>query len=159
MCRPGSTANRPGRKPYELDELSGLPQVQWPVHCVQGSHGAEFRSDFDLARVTRVFQKGTDPSIDSYSAFYDNGRRKSTGLADYLREQGVTDLTILGLATDYCVRFTALDGRWLGFDVTIVEDGCRAVELVDGDGERAFDEMRAAGARVVTSDELLRGSA
>jgi nicotinamidase/pyrazinamidase len=149
-------ANRPGRQPYELDELAGLPQVLWPVHCVQGSEGAEFRRDFDLKRVTRVFQKGTDPAIDSYSAFYDNGRRKSTGLADYLRHQGVTDLTVLGLATDYCVRFTALDGRWLGFDITVVEDGCRAVELVDGDGGRALDEMRAAGARVITSDELLR---
>ena len=150
-------ANRPGRQPYELDELAGLPQVLWPVHCVQGSHGAEFHPGFDRTHVARVFQKGTDPTIDSYSAFYDNGRRKSTGLADYLREQGVTELTILGLATDYCVRFTALDGRWLGFDITVVEDGCRAVELVAGDGARALDEMRAAGASVITSGELLRG--
>ena len=147
--------NHPGRQPYELDELAGLPQVLWPVHCVQGSHGAEFHPDFDRNRVTRVFQKGTDPQIDSYSAFYDNGRRKATGLADYLRQQGVTDLTILGLATDYCVRFTALDGRWLGFNISVVADGCRAVELVEGDGARALDEMRAAGARVVTSAELI----
>ena len=96
----------------------------------------------------------TEPQIDSYSAFYDNGRRKATGLADYLRDQGVTDLTVLGLATDYCVRFTALDGRWLGFSITVVEDGCRAVELVEGDGARALDEMRAAAARVVTSAML-----
>lgn len=146
--------NHPGRQPYELDELAGLPQVLWPAHCVQGSHGAQFHPGLDGARVARVFQKGTDPEIDSYSAFYDNGRRKSTGLADYLREHGVTALTILGLATDYCVRFTALDGRWLGFDITVVEDGCRAVELVTGDGVRAFDEMRAAGARVVISDAV-----
>ena len=150
-------ASRPGRQPYDLDELAGLPQVLWPVHCVQGSPGAEFHPLFDRTRVARVFRKGTDPAIDSYSAFYDNGRRKSTGLGDYLRQQGVTELTILGLATDYCVRFTALDGRWLGFGITVVKDGCRAVELVDGDGERAFDEMRAAGARIITSDELLRG--
>jgi len=147
-------ANRPGRQPYELDELAGLPQVLWPVHCVQGSHGAEFHPEFDRSRVARVFQKGTDPQIDSYSAFYDNGRRKATGLADYLREEGVTDLTILGLATDYCVRFTALDGLWLGFRITVVEDGCRAVELVEGDGELVLEEMRAAGARVVTSAML-----
>ena len=150
-------ANRPGRRPYERDELAGLPQVLWPVHCVQGSLGAEFHPQFDRSRVTRVFQKGTDPAIDSYSAFYDNGRRKSTGLGDYLREQRVTELIVLGLATDYCVRFTVLDGRWLGFDVTVVEDGCRAVELVDGDGQRAFDEMRAAGARVITSGRLIAG--
>ena len=148
--------NRPGRQPYELDELGGLPQVLWPAHCVQGTHGAAFHPAFDRTYVTRVFQKGTDPTIDSYSAFYDNGRRKSTGLADYLREQGVHELTIMGLATDYCVRFTALDGLWLGFDITVVEDGCRAVELADGDGARAIDEMRSAGATILSSDAALR---
>ena len=148
-------ANRPGRQPYELDELAGVPQVLWPVHCVQGTPGAAFHPAFDRTRVARVVQKGTDRAIDSYSAFFDNGRRKATGLADYLREKGVTDLTILGLATDYCVRFTVLDGRWLGFDITVVRDACRGVELVEGDSERAFEEMRAAGARIVTSDDIL----
>ena len=147
--------NRPGRQIYEVDELGGLPQVLWPAHCVQGSPGAEFHPGFDRTHVTRVFQKGTDPGIDSYSAFYDNGRRKSTGLGDYLREQGVRELTIMGLATDYCVRFTALDGLWLGFEIVVVEDGCRAVELVEGDGARAIEEMRAAGATIVTSDAII----
>ena len=147
--------NRPGRQLYDVDELGGLPQVLWPAHCVQGSHGAEFHPAFDRTHVARVFHKGTDPAIDSYSAFYDNGRRKSTGLADYLREHGVREVTIMGLATDYCVRFTALDGLWLGFDLTVVEDGCRAVELADGDGARAIDEIRAAGATIVTSDALV----
>ena len=146
--------NRPGRQLYELDELAGLPQVLWPAHCVQGSPGAEFHPGFDRTRVARVFQKGTDPAIDSYSAFYDNGRRKSTGLADYLREQGVRELTIMGLATDYCVRFTALDGLWLGFDIIVVEDGCRAVELAEGDGARAIDEIRGAGATILNSEAV-----
>ena len=150
--------NRPGRQPFERDELGGLPQVLWPAHCVQGSHGAEFHAAFDRSRVARVFQKGTDHGIDSYSAFYDNGRRKSTGLADYLRQQHIRELFIMGLATDYCVRFTALDGLWLGLAITVVEDGCRAVELVDGDGARAIDEMRAAGATIVTSDAVVADS-
>ena len=149
-------SNRPGRQVYEVDELGGLPQVLWPAHCVQGSHGAEFHPAFDRTHITRVFQKGTDPTIDSYSAFYDNGRRKSTGLADYLREQSVRELTIMGLATDYCVQFTALDGLWLGFDIVVVADGVRAVELTDGDGARALDEMRSAGATVLPSDAVIR---
>lgn len=148
-------ANRPGRRPFEIDELAGLPQVLWPTHCVQGTHGAAFRDDFDRRRVARVFFKGTDPAIDSYSAFYDNGRRKATGLADYLREQGAVALTVMGLATDYCVRNTVLDGLWLGFDITVVEDGCRAVELTPGDGARALEEMRAAGARILNSGSVL----
>ena len=147
--------NRPGRQPFDMDELGGLPQVLWPAHCVQGSHGAEFHPDLDRTRVARVFQKGTDPAIDSYSAFYDNGRRKSTGLADYLREHGVRELMLVGLATDYCVRFTALDGLWLGFDITVVEDGCRPVDVADGDGARALDEMRTAGATILNSDAVI----
>ena len=146
--------NRPGRRPFEVDELAGLPQVLWPVHCVQGTQGAAFRADFDRSRVARVFLKGTDPTIDSYSAFYDNARRRSTGLTEYLREQNAVALTLMGLATDYCVRNTTLDGIWLGFEITVVEDGCRAVELTPGDGARALEEMRAAGARIVGSDAV-----
>ena len=148
-------ASHPGRRPYELDQLGGLPQVLWPVHCVQDSHGAELHAGVERRHIARIFHKGTDPAIDSYSAFFDNGRRKSTGLDTYLRQQGVHELTVMGLATDYCVKFTALDGLWLGFRITVVEDGCRAVELAQGDGARAFDEMRAAGATIVHSDTLI----
>jgi nicotinamidase/pyrazinamidase len=151
-------ANRPGRRPFELDELAGLPQVLWPVHCVQGSYGAEFREDFDRSHVARVFHKGTDATIDSYSAFYDNARHKSTGLGDYLRHQGVLELTVMGLATDFCVRATTLDAIWLGFEIAVVRDGCRAVELTAGDGARALEEMRAAGARIVSSGSFLAGA-
>jgi nicotinamidase/pyrazinamidase len=115
----------PGRKPGELSELGGLPQVLWPDHCVQGSRGAEFARDLSMNRVEAIVRKGTDPRIDSYSGFFDNGHRKSTGLGDYLKGRGAAWVFVLGLATDYCVKSTALDARRLGFRATLVEDGCR----------------------------------
>lgn len=150
----GSFHHRHGKQPYELHELAGLPQVMWPAHCVQGTRGAELHAGLDRARITEVFQKGTDPEIDSYSGFYDNGHRKATGLGDWLKERGVTDLYVLGLATDYCVKFTTLDARQLGFEVTLVADGCRAVELAPGDSDRAIEEMRAAGATIANSSTI-----
>jgi nicotinamidase/pyrazinamidase len=146
-------ANHPGKQPFEMIDLAGLPQVLWPIHCVQGTAGAAFHAALDVARIQRVFRKGTDPTVDSYSGFFDNGRRNSTGLGDYLGEQGVRGVAVLGLATDYCVRATALDAVSLGFGVTLVADGCRGVELEPGDVARALDEMRAAGIRVVSSSE------
>jgi nicotinamidase/pyrazinamidase len=101
-----------------------------------------------------VFPKGTDPSVDSYSGFFDNGRRKATGLYDALRSHGIDEVVIMGLATDYCVRATALDALELGLDVTVVADGCRAVDLAPGDGQRALVEMQRAGARIRRSDEI-----
>jgi len=146
-------ANHPGKKVGEMIELGGLPQVLWPVHCVQGTPGAEFVAELDVSRVTQVFRKGTDPEIDSYSGFYDNGWRRATGMGDWLEERGVRELFVMGLATDYCVKFTALDGRRLGFEVSLVEEGCRGVELRAGDVAKALEEMRAAGVRVVTKAE------
>jgi len=141
-----------GRKPGEVVEFGGLQQVLWPVHCVQGTPGADFRQDLDRSRWARVFQKGIDPHIDSYSGFFDNGRRRSTGLEDFLREKGVSRVFVCGLATDYCVRWTALDARALGFETLVVEDACRGVELQPGDVARALGEMAAAGARIIRSD-------
>ncbi|HEY8376911.1 MAG TPA: bifunctional nicotinamidase/pyrazinamidase [Nannocystis sp.] len=148
-------ANHPGRTPGELVELGGVQQVLWPVHCVQGTPGAEFAAALAREHITRSFVKGTDPEVDSYSGFYDNGRRHSTGLGEFLRERGVTNVTVLGLATDYCVKFTALDALSLGLRTTLVEDGCRGVELSPGDVERALSEIRAAGGEVRRSAELL----
>lgn len=146
----GSFASRhPGKKPGDLAELGGLPQVLWPDHCVQGSPGADFAPGLEMGRVEAIFRKGTDRAIDSYSGFFDNGKRKSTGLGDYLKGRGADELFVLGLATDYCVKFTALDARRLGFQVFLVEDGCRGVELEPGDVARAVEEMRAAGVQVV----------
>jgi nicotinamidase/pyrazinamidase len=146
--------NHAGKRVGEVIDLHGLPQVLWPVHCVQGTRGAEFVAGLDVSRVARVVRKGTDAEIDSYSGFYDNGHRRSTGMGEWLSERGVRDVYVMGLATDYCVKFTALDARRLGFEVTLIEDGCRGVELNAGDIDRAVEEMRGAGVRVITSTSV-----
>jgi nicotinamidase/pyrazinamidase len=153
--RHGSFASsHPGRKRGELIELAGLPQVLWPDHCVQGTSGAAFARALAMNRVEAIFRKGTDPRIDSYSGFFDNGHRKSTGLGDYLKGRGASEIHLLGLATDYCVKFTALDAVRLGFRVALVEDGSRGVELQPGDVARAVEEMRKAGVEVVQSADV-----
>jgi nicotinamidase/pyrazinamidase len=147
-------ANHAGKKPGEVIDLHGLQQVLWPVHCVQRTNGADFVANLNTQRIDRIFQKGINPDIDSYSGFYDNGHRRSTGLGEYLKDKGVTDVYVVGLATDYCVKFTALDARRLEFKTVLVEDACRGVELNDGDVRRAIEEMRANGVEVVQSNEL-----
>lgn len=142
-------ANHPGHSPGEQIELAGLPQILWPVHCVQNTPGAELHPGLDQSRIARVFRKGTDPSVDSYSGFFDNGRRSSTGLGEYLKGRGVADVCVCGLATDYCVKATALDAANLGFNTHLLEDGCRGVELRPGDVQRAIDEMRRQGVVIV----------
>jgi len=126
----------------------------WPDHCVQGTNGAKFAPELDTARIAEIIHKGMDPSIDSYSGFFDNGHRRSTGLEDYLRSRGVDAIYVIGLATDYCVKFTALDGVALGFSTYLIEDGCRGVEVAPGDVARAVSEMRAAGVRIIDSGQL-----
>ncbi len=147
-------ANHPGKQPYEMIDLHGLMQVLWPVHCVQDTRGAELRADLDRPRITEIFHKGTDPAVDSYSGFFDNGKRKSTGLGEWLRSRWIQQVYVMGLATDYCVRATALDARALGFDVWVVQDGCRAVEVKPGDGDRALAELRGAGCAIVESGAI-----
>jgi len=141
----------PGREPGEVIDLHGLEQILWPVHCVQDSHGAAFADALETERIDRVFPKGTYPAIDSYSGFFDNGRRKDTGLADFLRARGVDKVFIAGLATDYCVKYTAIDAAREGFETYVAVDGCRGVELESGDSQRALEEMKAAGVRLVES--------
>lgn len=151
----GSFAStRPGRKPGELAELGGLPQVLWPDHCVQGTTGAAFAPGLEMNRVEAIVRKGTDPAIDSYSGFFDNGHRKATGLGDYLKGRGATGVYVLGLATDYCVKFTALDALRLGFRAFLVQDGSRGVELRAGDVARATEEMRQAGVQIVQAADV-----
>ena len=133
------------RSPGDVIDLHGLDQVLWPDHCVQGSTGADLAPGLDPACIHRVITKGMDPTVDSYSGFFDNGRRHDTGLSAWLHAQGVTHLTILGLATDYCVKFTALDAVSEGFAVTLIRAGCRGVDLTPGDSDRALSEMAAAG--------------
>jgi nicotinamidase/pyrazinamidase len=115
---------------------------------VQDSHGAKLAANLQHHEIDHVVPKGTDPTIDSYSAFFDNARQKSTGLAELLREQGVDEIHVLGLATDYCVRATVLDGLALGFRVVVITEGIRGVDLAPGDSARAIEEMREAGAVV-----------
>jgi nicotinamidase/pyrazinamidase len=122
---------------------------------VQDTAGAEFHPALDTSRLAHVFHKGTDLAVDSYSGFFDNEHKRSTGLGDYLRAQGVTDVFICGLATDYCVKFTALDALRLGFSTTVVADACRGVEVNEGDSARALEEMSAAGASVVESRDVI----
>lgn len=145
--------HHPGHKPGNIVTLAGLPQVLWPEHCVQNTKGAEFVSGLDISRV-KIFQKGTDIEIDSYSGFFDNGHRKETGLGEHLKQQGVTEVYVLGVATDYCVKYTALDAVKLGFKTYLIEDGCRGVNLNPNDVADAIEEMRKAGVKVIQSGEL-----
>lgn len=142
-------ANHPGCKVGDVIEIDGLQQILWPVHCVQNTPGAELHPALDTTRIARLFRKGADPRVDSYSGFFDNGRRKATGLAEYLRQQGAAELYICGLATDYCVKFTALDAVELGFRTNLCADACRGVELRRGDVAAAIDQMRSSGVHVI----------
>jgi len=147
-------ANHPGKKVGDVIDLNGLSQILWPVHCVQNTPGAEFVPELDTSRIDRVFLKGTDPTIDSYSAFFDNGHRRSTGLGDYLKERGVRDVYVCGLATDYCVNFTALDACKLGFNVHLIEDASRGVNLKPDDSANALEGIRRAGGQIIRSESL-----
>jgi nicotinamidase/pyrazinamidase len=121
---------------------------------VQNTAGAAFVAGLEMARVEAIFRKGTDPRIDSYSGFFDNGHRKRTGLGGYLNDRGVNDVYVCGLATDYCVKFTALDARQLGFKVHLIEDASRGVNLKAGDVDRAVEEMRRGGVSIVSSGDV-----
>jgi len=147
--------NHPGRQVGEVIELDGLPQVLWPVHCVQSTWGAELAPGLDTRRIVHVVRKGTDPRIDSYSGFFDNARRRATGLEGFLRQQDVRELYVAGLATDYCVRATALDAVQLGFSTFLIADACRGVNLQPGDVDRALAEMAQAGVRLIHSTDLI----
>lgn len=147
-------SRHPGREVGEVVPLNGLDQVLWPDHCVQGTRGAAFADAIDEQRFDAVFAKGEDPEVDSYSGFFDNGRRHATGLSDWLVDAGVRSLVVLGLATDYCVKATALDAVREGFDVALVPAGCRAVNLAPGDEQAALDEMSTAGIVLRSLDDL-----
>ncbi len=144
-------ANWPEHQVGEVVKLAGLEQILWPVHCVQNTPGAELAADLDKTRIERTIRKGTQPDIDSYSGFFDNGHRNDTGLHQYLQQHHVERLYVVGLATDYCVKFTVLDALELGYETYLIEDGCRGVDLQPGDVQQAVDHMKRAGAHVVAS--------
>jgi nicotinamidase/pyrazinamidase len=140
--------HHPGKNVCDVIELNGLQQILWPVHCVQNTPGAELVAALDRSHIDHIFQKGIDPSIDSYSGFFDNGHRRATGLDAWLRQEGVDEVFICGLATDYCVKFTALDARQLGFKTTLIADACAGVNLRPGDSDAAIDELSKAGVKI-----------
>jgi nicotinamidase/pyrazinamidase len=144
-----------GRNVGEIINLHGIKQFLWPDHCVQRSHGADFADGLMTSQFDLVTPKGTNPDVDSYSGFFDNERRGNTGLNDWLKDRNVDHVTVLGLATDYCVKYTVQDALLLGFKVDVVMDGCRAVNIQDGDDLRAFDFMRGEGARLVHLKDAL----
>lgn len=146
-------ANHAGRDPGEVIDLDGLDQVLWPTHCVQNTPGAALHEGL-AGKLDAVFRKGTDPSVDSYSGFFDNGQRRATGLGEWLRAGGIEAVDVCGLALDYCVKFTALDAARLGFATTLIQDATRAVNLEAGDGERAIEAIVAAGGSVTRAAEV-----
>ncbi len=147
-------ANHPGKEPGDRIILDGIEQILWPVHCVQNTFGAEFAGAFDTSRIAHVFHKGIDPKIDSYSTFFDNAHRRETGLAHYLRKRSIKDIYLMGLALDYCVKYSALDARQLGLNTHVILDGCRGIELEPGDIGRALEEMKRVGAVLLQSADL-----
>lgn len=137
-----------GKNPLEMIDMPYGPQVLWPDHCVQGSAGAEFHKDLRLEPANLIIRKGMNPAIDSYSAFFENDQTTPTGLEGYLRGLGITRLTMVGLATDFCVHFSAVDAAKLGFDVTVIESACRGIDL-NGSIQAAQDAMNAVGVKLV----------
>lgn len=135
-------------------EVDGISQILWPVHCVQESSGAQFHKNFDSRRVEAIFSKGVDPLIDSYSAFFDNEKKRSTGLDAYLKEHSIDTLYIAGLTTEYCVKYSVLDARQLGLNTYVIVDGCRGIDLHLNDSKKAWIEMVEAGAHLINLSEV-----
>jgi nicotinamidase/pyrazinamidase len=144
----------PGKKQFESISLHGLDQVLWPDHCVQGTNGAEFHNDLNMNKVEAVFRKGMNPDVDSYSGFYDNGYKKSTGLAGYLRDRGVKKVYVCGLAADYCVAFTAKDALKENFETYVIEDATRAIDAIGY--SKIKEEIITSGGQYIQSHMLHR---
>lgn len=146
--------NHLGKKPGDCVEVEGVQQILWPVHCVRQTRGAELVKALDQEAIVNIFHKGTDRLIDSYSAFFDNARKQSTGLGDYLKTHNVTQVYLAGVATEYCVLYSAFDAADLGFSVVVIVDACRPINLGPDDEKRAFEAMAARGVKIETSKEV-----
>jgi nicotinamidase/pyrazinamidase len=147
-------SSHPGKSPYEVITMPYGPQVLWPEHCVQGTPDAALHKDLHLPHAQLIIRKGFHPQVDSYSAFMEADRRTTTGLVAYLQARGMRKVYICGLATDFCVAWTALDARAAGFEAVVLEDACRAIDL-DGSLDKAWQSMLAAGVQRLQSDQLL----
>lgn len=142
-------SNHPGKKVLDVITLDGIPQVLWPDHCIQGTKGALLVDELEKNNIVKIIQKGVEPNIDSYSGFFDNGHKKATGLDEYLKSKKADDLYLVGLATDYCVKFTALDAVKLGYKTHVIIEACRGVNLNTGDVENAIKEMIQNGIDII----------
>ncbi len=150
----GSFASNHKKTPGEVIELADLEQILWPDHCVENTPGAAFHKDLKTEYFDAVFTKGGNPEIDSYSAFFDNGHLSKTGLDDYLKSKNVDEVYVCGLATDFCVKFTALDAVSLGYKTILLDDLCRGVDINAGDIYKAIQEMKKHGVEIINSEEL-----
>ncbi len=144
-----SFASTHHKKVGEVIQVNGVEQILWPDHCLQHSRGADFSPKLHRERIEAIFHKGTDPKIDSYSTFFDNARKRHTGLADYLHKHHLKELYFVGLATDYCVLYSVLDALDLGFNAWVIKEACRAINLKPGDEEKALEKMRSKGAKII----------
>ena len=143
-----------GKKPGDVIELFGLKQTLWPVHCVQNTFGAAFSKGLDQSHIQHVVTKGQDLNLDSYSAFFDNAHRHATGLGNYLKLRAIDEIYLLGVATEYCVKYSALDAIHLGLKTNVIIDGCRGIGLHKHDVENAEIEMQNAGVRFIKLADL-----
>jgi len=148
--------SHPGKKPGDVVDGKGVSQILWPVHCVRNTHGAELVAGLNKEAIASFFYKGTDKWIDSYSAFFDNAHRKSTGLGEFLKSRKVTDVYLAGVATDYCVLYSSLDAIDLGLSVHVIMDVCRGINLQPTDVDNALKAITARGGKLVFSQQLLR---
>jgi len=147
-------SQHPGKNPLETVKRGDLEQVLWPDHCVAGTVGADFHPELETTRLSLILRKGTDPDLDSYSGFFENDKVTSTGLEHYLKGLGYSDLYLCGLATDYCVYYTAMDALRLGFNVYLIEDACRGVDFPKGNTAKALQSMTENGLEILSSAEL-----
>lgn len=146
-----------GRAPFDSITLDGIEQTLWPDHCVVGTPGAQFHHDLELSRINLILRKGSNKNIDSYSAFLENDRATVTGLRGYLRDHGIDSVTIAGLATDYCVYFSATDARDLGFRTRVMLDACRGIDTPPGSLDKTLKTMKGRGIELITSGDILNG--
>lgn len=149
-------SNHKNKNLYEVINLNGITQVLWPNHCVQRTFGAKFHNELFIENKIKIIKKGTNPEIDSYSGFYDNDHKSSTGLAEYLRNKKVNKIFVTGLATDYCVKFTALDSIKEKFETFVIKDAVKGVNIKKEDSKIALADMKAAGVKIITSKKILQ---
>ncbi|MBX7067402.1 MAG: bifunctional nicotinamidase/pyrazinamidase [Parachlamydiales bacterium] len=149
-----SFASTHKKQPSETIWINGMQQILWPDHCIQNTYGAEIAESLNREQIEKIFHKGSSPDVDSYSTFFDNARKRSTGLADHLKKLHLKDLYFVGLATDYCVLYSVLDALDLQFKVWVIRDACRAINLNPRDEEKAFEKMRSHGAKIIESGQI-----